>query len=73
MAIPPGRQLNLLRGFLIALGLVLSFFLVQWLWKVSDLAVPLKIIAALFGIWLIASVLSILGEHAARWINSDSE
>ena len=73
MAIPPGRQLNLLRGFLIALGLVLSFFLVQWLWKVPDLAVPLKIIAALFGIWLIAVVLSVLGEHGARWINSDSE
>lgn len=66
MTIPPKIRLNLLRGFLIALGLVLSFLLIWRLWKVPNLSGTLKAIASCFGIWLIAVVLSVLGEHAAR-------
>lgn len=66
MAIPPERRLNLLPGFLIVLGLVLSSFLPSFLWKIPNLSTPLKLIPSCFGIWLIAILLSVLGEHAAR-------
>ena len=63
--------LNLLRGLLLIAGLLLSAVLVRWIWVALEIAWPMKIVGSVFGVWIIAVLLSVLGEHAARFFRSE--
>jgi hypothetical protein len=61
-------MLNLLRGFLVIAGLLLSAILVRWIWVALEIAWSMKIVGSVLGVWIIAVLLSLLGEHATRFL-----
>ena len=67
-------MLNLLRAFLIVLGLALSgLLLLRWIWTDLESVWLVKLALSILGIWLVAIVLSVLGEHATRFLNDRLE
>ena len=66
-------MLNLLRAFLIVLGLALSGLLLRWIWTDLESVWLVKLALSILGIWLVAIVLSVFGEHATRFVNDRLE
>ena len=64
-------MLNLLRGFLVIVGLLLSAVLVRWIWVALEIAWSMKIVGSVLGVWIIAVLLSLFGEHAVRFLKSE--